>query len=826
MAHQSTEHEWSRLYVEDGVPHRVLVISADMGGGHNATAAALEEAAGATWPRSDIRRLDALDVMGPGIGALFRRIYVGNVESTPWLYEFFYASLWRHRWFSHASKRFTGSWCGRRLVAHIDRFDPDVIVSTYPLASSGLAWLHRHRGLTVPTGCWVSDFAPHPFWVYPELDANFVMHECAVPAARAAEPAANVMVSDPPVLDRFRAGDQQDARRRLSLPLDRLVVLLSCGSYAFGDTEAMVRTLCGAAENVTVLAVCGRDDQARAALDRLGLDARTLVTYGWVDDMASMTRAADLAVTNAGGATALEAVATGIPVFSALPIAAHGTANADLMTVSGLCELCADLDRLRDLVATAAKDRTTLDPMRRRSADHRGEVDLPAALRWLAERRPRSHEPNRPWPMRAADAFFAHLETDGAPQEVGAVAEVDRLADGRQLTARELCDHLQPRMTGLASARRALSRRPLGWWLFDDVDVDQQVSEVVLPDERSMETLWTAASRLWAQPLPPGRPGWQMQLVRSPALRHSLFGVKLHHGLADGISALGLLDRLLDPDDGDLLVERRTSTVDLPGRWRQLSGVVPGLFSLASRGTAHRHPLNRRGTRGAPELTGVALPWSEVRRLAGSFDARPHELLLALVADALTELLGAAGLLSEGKPLRAMVPVAMRPPRMDRIFGNWTGSVSLDLPTGAMSFPERVARVRDEMRRRAGRGEAQAAEAVMTLAGMLPVPLHRWFARTVYSSSFFNTIVSYMPGPRGPRRLAGAPVRVTVPVLPLTRGVPVTVGIVVASGTVGVGVLVDETLQLGRGTVEAAVREAFTAAGGRLLILVDEHGGR
>jgi hypothetical protein len=65
--------------------HRVLVMSADMGGGHNATAAAVEEAAESVWPGSDIRRLDTLDVMGPGIGRLFRRIYVGNVEVTPWL---------------------------------------------------------------------------------------------------------------------------------------------------------------------------------------------------------------------------------------------------------------------------------------------------------------------------------------------------------------------------------------------------------------------------------------------------------------------------------------------------------------------------------------------------------------------------------------------------------------------------------------------------------------------------------------------------------------------------------------------------------------------
>jgi WS/DGAT/MGAT family acyltransferase len=804
---------------DDGAAHRVLVVSADMGAGHNATAAALEEAVQASWPGSDVLRIDALDVMGPGVGSLFRRVYVGNVETTPWLYEFFYASVWRHRWFSRASKRFTGEWCGRRLAAQIDRFDPDLILSTYPLGSAGLAWLRKHRGLDVVTAGWVSDFAPHPFWVYPELDANFVMDQAAVPVARAAEPAAHVLVSTPPVVARFRPGDQQQARAELHLPADRLIVLISCGSYAFGDTEAMVTTACSAADGVTVLAVCGRDDNARARLQRLGIDPSTLVVYGWVDTMPTLVQAADLVVTNAGGATALEALASGTPLVYASPIAAHGAANADLMTVAGWSELCSDLDRLRDLVATAARDRATLRPVRDRVAARRVDETLPKALRslvsdtsWRAAR-----AVTRPWPMRAADAFFAHVEVAGPPQEVGVVLEIDRLPDGRQLTGAAFAAELQRRLAGLPPLRRVLSRQPLGWRLREQVDATSQVSVIDLPGAESMADLWRAVSRLWQRPLDGDRPAWQMVLVRSPGLRYSLVGMKLHHSLGDGISALGVLDRLLDPDPADRLIERRRASVRRrTGRRRRMPAVLTGVYSLAARGTAPRHPMNEGEPAGKAEVVAVALPWPEVRRLADSVDARPPELLLALLAQALTTLLGTAGQLTPGQPMRAMVPVAMRAPRLDRVFGNWTGSVSLDLPTHPMPLPERVSLVREEMRRRVGRGEAEGAQAVLRMAGWLPTPLHRWFAATVYSNRFFNTVVSFMPAARGPRRLAGAPVRLTVPVLPLTRGVPVTIGIIVASQTVGVGVLVDGSLGLPPQAVEAAVRDAYTSAGGRL----------
>src|SRR5699024_9594106 len=157
----------------DPHPRRILLVSADMGAGHNATARAAEQAASRLWPGCDTRWVDTLQVMGPGVGPAFRRIYVTNVQTTPWLYEFFYGALWRRRWSASASKRFVGAWAGRRLAPVIEEYDPDLVISTYPLGSAGLQWLREQRGLDVPVGAWVSDFSPHPFWVYRALDMHF-----------------------------------------------------------------------------------------------------------------------------------------------------------------------------------------------------------------------------------------------------------------------------------------------------------------------------------------------------------------------------------------------------------------------------------------------------------------------------------------------------------------------------------------------------------------------------------------------------------------------------------------------------------------------------
>jgi len=46
-------------------PAQILLVTADMGGGHNATARALQEQATALLPQAEIRWVDTLDAMGP-----------------------------------------------------------------------------------------------------------------------------------------------------------------------------------------------------------------------------------------------------------------------------------------------------------------------------------------------------------------------------------------------------------------------------------------------------------------------------------------------------------------------------------------------------------------------------------------------------------------------------------------------------------------------------------------------------------------------------------------------------------------------------------------
>ncbi|MBO0707364.1 MAG: glycosyltransferase [Candidatus Dormibacteraeota bacterium] len=356
-----------------------------MGEGHNATGHALEEAARGIWPGLDVEWVKTLDAMGPGVGPALRALYATNVERTPWLYELFYDQVRERRWFAGSSKRVIGAWAGRRLEARIAAWAPDAIISTYPMGTAGLAWLRVHRGLRTPIGAWVSDFAPHPFWVFREIDLTLVMHEVAVAPARGSVPGARVGVSAPPVRSRFRPMPRDDAQRALGLPDGSFVAVISGGSLGFGDVSAAAETVLSAAPRTVALVVCGHNARAQRELLREGDRGGRLRALGWVDDMPRLYAAADIVVTNAGGATALEALACGRGIVMYRPIAAHGRANAALMAEAGLAQVYDHPDQLRDAVRELSDHPERVAGLDRAACDYAGRSELADSLRAFLE---------------------------------------------------------------------------------------------------------------------------------------------------------------------------------------------------------------------------------------------------------------------------------------------------------------------------------------------------------------------------------------------------------------------------------------------------------
>jgi hypothetical protein len=200
----------------------------------------------------------------------------------------------------------------------------------------------------------------------------------------------------------------------------------------------------------------------------------------------------------------------------------------------------------------------------------------------------------------------------------------------------------------------------------------------------------------------------------------------------------------------------------------------------------------------------VNLKLAEVRALASHHGAGVTDVLVAAVAGALRRVSR-----HQVDGLRVAVPLVARSTSTYRE-GNVTAGLIVDVPADDRREVDRLAEVARRRARLRSSSRVVASRFVVRWAGLLPVPMHAWFARTVYGGRYFDAIVTNIPGPDGQFSLAGSPVSEVYPIVPLAPGAPLAVGALSWNGALGIGLTVDPAL--------ADVRELCTA----MIVVLDE----
>lgn len=302
-----------------------------MGAGHDGAARELKRRLEAEG--HEARIVDFLACCPFGIGWFIKWSYLLQLRFAPWTYELTY-----RLWYKMPSTwgfivRLDTFVAGKRLRHAIEDTDADAVVSTYPLSSLVLGNMRKKRWLKIPVVTFLTDFAVHPLWVHPHVDLHVATSPFAADTA-AQRSGGEARASGPLVADKFRdlaPGARVAARARVGLGPDERAVLVVAGSWGVGDVLGTVEAVARLGR-YHLVTVCAKDEKLKLALEERGLGT----VIGWTDDMPALMAACDAMVENAGGLTANEAFAVGLPVVTFLPIAGHGKDNAEGMAGVGV----------------------------------------------------------------------------------------------------------------------------------------------------------------------------------------------------------------------------------------------------------------------------------------------------------------------------------------------------------------------------------------------------------------------------------------------------------------------------------------------------------
>jgi hypothetical protein len=124
-----------------------------------------------------------------------------------------------------------------------------------------------------------------------------------------------------------------------------------------------------------------------------------------------------------------------------------------------------------------------------------------------------------------------------------------------------------------------------------------------------------------------------------------------------------------------------------------------------------------------------------------------------------------------------MVPVSRRTAEEADAPGNRISFVSVDLPLHVRHPLRRLDLIAAQTRGFKAADRAAGNEALLSAVGLLPGPLQDAAARFASSARAYNLVVSNVPGPRVPVHLLGAPCVEALPVIPLSDGHALSIGI-------------------------------------------------
>lgn len=328
-----------------------------MGAGHDG--AAKEIASRLAERGVETRIVDFLDA-SPRLGKFLENAYRLEVERAQWAYQVEFW-LWNHftfptRFMNLIFMRFFQ----KRMSQWIHDFSPDLIVSLHPFAAQLMGQMRKHNYPAVahiPTATFLTDFSVHPLWVHRSVDLHLCVAQTTYESAMEKVGSVSRVVAVGPFVDRryFTPLSKEQARAELGIPRDSIVPLIVAGSWGVGDIISTFTAL-ALEPGIFPVVACGRNTELLASLKKIGGG----LPLGWRDGIHDLVSASDVVIQNAGGLTALEAMAAGRPVVSYRPIAGHGIENTHAMVSAGITRLADTQEDLVEVVRDLALSPNTL----------------------------------------------------------------------------------------------------------------------------------------------------------------------------------------------------------------------------------------------------------------------------------------------------------------------------------------------------------------------------------------------------------------------------------------------------------------------------------
>jgi WS/DGAT/MGAT family acyltransferase len=379
---------------------------------------------------------------------------------------------------------------------------------------------------------------------------------------------------------------------------------------------------------------------------------------------------------------------------------------------------------------------------------------------------------------------------------IGALAIIDGPIPGREELTAALSERVpaEPRFTQLVRKHTLEVTAPE--WVDDaNFDITHHLRWAALPQPGDDAAVFRTIADLMERRLDRDHPLWECWVIEGLPDRRWAALIKIHHCMADGISAMRMLGNIVDGGAGETFASDIRAAKEVPssiagqsglslnpltwagGVWRAsvattsvaahtargAAEFVAGLITPAAGSSLHGSVANMR------RYSAARVSLKDVETVCQVFGVTLNDVALAAITDSFRALLMRRGEKPRRNSLRTLIPVSVRSPDAMNRTDIRVSAMLPSLPVEQDDPVKRLRMVHTRLDRVKNSGERQAASTFVALTSYVPFVVSAWAVRllTRLPQRSVVTLATNVPGPRQRLQVLGRPVEELLPIPPI-----------------------------------------------------------
>ncbi|MCX7926542.1 MAG: glycosyltransferase [Candidatus Omnitrophica bacterium] len=302
--------------------------------GHHTASCAIEKALHLVSNSVTTLNINAFRFTSPLTEKITNKIYTTVIKRTPKLWDLLYDNRKFKKKIERIKKHV--DWINSQKIKKlIEEFNPNAVVCTQAYPCSMVSMYKKIYKNSLPLFAVLTDFAPHAYWFYENVDYYICPHEkIADRIIKEGIPPEKVKPFGIPHDPDFRINlNRKTICQHFLLDERKPTILIMGGGQGLGPIKSIVRSLEKLHFIIQVLIVTGTNKKLFLDLKKKARQSKhKIVVFGYTNKISELMSISDVIITKPGGITTSEALTKQLPIIIIKPIPGQEANNTLFLT--------------------------------------------------------------------------------------------------------------------------------------------------------------------------------------------------------------------------------------------------------------------------------------------------------------------------------------------------------------------------------------------------------------------------------------------------------------------------------------------------------------